>query len=97
MAVTTGYPLKDFSLTYFGFQRSDSSKGSDELNTDPPKTMWDYMRSSLTYSLTWENIFDVSSSAPISIQNEQGKSLTSSITPGLTYDSRDHFFNPTEG
>ena len=97
MAVTTGYPLKDFSFPYFGRPRSDTSKGSDELNTDPPKTMWDYMRSSLTYALTWENIYNVSSTAPPEIQSEQGKSLTSSITPALTYDSRDHFFNPTEG
>jgi outer membrane protein insertion porin family len=97
MAVTTGYPLKGFSFPYFGTPRNDVSKGSDELNTDPPKTMWDYMRSSLTYALTWENIFNVSSTAPASIQSEQGKSLTSGITPALSYDSRDHFFNPTEG
>ena len=97
MAVTTGYPLTGFSFPYFGKPRSDSSIGSDELNTDPPRTMWDYMRSSLTYALTWENIFNVTSTAPPEIQSEQGKSLTSSITPAFTYDSRDHFFNPTEG
>ena len=34
---------------------------------------------------------------PTSIQSEKGKSLTSALTPRLSYDSRDHFFNPTEG
>jgi outer membrane protein insertion porin family len=28
---------------------------------------------------------------------KRGTSLTSSVTPGITYDSRDHFFAPTEG
>jgi outer membrane protein insertion porin family len=59
--------------------------------------MWDYMRGGVSYELTHENIDDVSASAPDSIQSEKGKSLTSSVTPGITYDSRDHFFAPTEG
>ena len=30
-------------------------------------------------------------------KNKRECTLTSAVTPGLTYDSRDHFFNPTEG
>ena len=44
MAVTTSYPLKGFALPVWGDRKTDASIGSDELNRDPPLTMWDYMR-----------------------------------------------------
>jgi len=93
--INTSYPLKDFRMPYFG--RSRANRGSDELATDTPLTMWDYMRGALSYGLTHENIRGVSSTAPETIKNEAGKALTSSVTPGITYDSRDHFFAATEG
>jgi outer membrane protein insertion porin family len=95
--VNTSYPLKDFRMPFFGRSRADGSRGSDELAGDAPLTMWDYMRGGLSYGLTHENIAGVSSTAPDSIKSEAGKTLTSSVTPGITYDSRDHFFAPTEG
>jgi outer membrane protein insertion porin family len=49
------------------------------------------------YNLTHEDIKGISSTAPDSVKAEEGTSLTSSVTPGIMYDSRDHFFNPTEG
>jgi len=55
------------------------------------------MRGGLSYELTNENIKGVEASAPPSIQSEKGKSLTSAVTPRVSYDSRDHFFNPTGG
>ena len=94
--VNTSYPLKDFRMPFFGRDRA-AERGSDELASSAPLTMWDYMRGGVSYDLTRENISGVSSTAPDSIKNEKGKSLTSSVTPGFTYDSRDHFFNPTEG
>jgi outer membrane protein insertion porin family len=93
--VNTSYPLKDFRMPFFG--RPPANKGSDELASSAPLTMWDYMRGGLSYNLTHEDINGVSSTAPDSIKSEAGKSLTSSVTPGITYDSRDHFFAPTEG
>ncbi len=97
MAVRSSYPLKDVSLPFFGIRKSDVSIGSDELNREAPVTIWDYMRGSMAYELTRENISDVEAGAPASIRDAVGKSLTSAITPGISYDSRDHFFNPTEG
>jgi outer membrane protein insertion porin family len=97
MALNTSYPFKNVSLPFFGIRRSDVSKGSDELTRDAPLTMWDYMRGSMSYELTREKISDVDADAPVSIQDEKGTSLTSAVTPGITYDSRDHFFNPSEG
>jgi outer membrane protein insertion porin family len=94
--VNTSYPLKDFRMPFFG-RPPAANKGSDELASSAPLTMWDYMRGALSYNLTHEDINGVSSTAPDSIKSEAGKSLTSSVTPGITYDSRDHFFVPTEG
>ncbi|HEX2260473.1 MAG TPA: outer membrane protein assembly factor BamA [Candidatus Binatia bacterium] len=97
MAVRSSYPFKDVSLPFFGMRKSDVSIGSDELNREAPITIWDYMRGSMAYELTREKISDVEAGAPASIRDEVGTSLTSAITPGISYDSRDHFFNPTEG
>jgi outer membrane protein insertion porin family len=97
MAVRSSYPFKDVSLPFFGMRKSDVSIGSDELNREAPITIWDYMRGSMAYELTKEKISDVEAGAPASIRDEVGTTLTSAITPGISYDSRDHFFNPTEG
>jgi outer membrane protein insertion porin family len=95
--VNTSYPLKDFKVPFFGRDRAELNRGSDELAGNAPLTMWDYMRGSMAYNLTRENISGVSLTAPESIKDEEGRSLTSSMTPGISYDSRDHYFNPTEG
>ncbi|HEY6367691.1 MAG TPA: outer membrane protein assembly factor BamA [Candidatus Binatia bacterium] len=97
MAVRSSYPFKDVSLPFFGIRKSDVSIGSDELNREAPITIWDYMRGSMAYEFTQEKISDVEAGAPASIRDEVGTTLTSAITPGISYDSRDHFFNPTEG
>ena len=95
--INSSYPLQDFRMPFFGGSRVRRNIGSDELASNAAPTMWDYMRGGLAYDLTHENIDGVSATAPESIKGEAGKSLTSSVTPGLTYDSRDHFFAPTEG
>jgi outer membrane protein insertion porin family len=95
--VNTSYPLKDFRMPFFGRPRSERAIGSDELASNVAPSFWDYMRGGMSYDLTRENIRGVSESAPESIKSEEGKSLTSAVTPGLSYDSRDHFFAPTEG
>lgn len=95
--VNTSYPLKDVRMPFFGRSRAEANRGSDELAGNAPLTMWDYMRAGVSYNLTHENITAISATAPEAIQSEVGKTLTSSVTPGITYDSRDHFFAPTEG
>jgi outer membrane protein insertion porin family len=95
--VNSSYPLKHFNVPFFGPAKTDSSIGSDELASAAPITMWDFMRGGMSYELTHENITGISKTAPIEIQDQKGTSLTSSMTPSLSYDSRDHFFNPTEG
>ena len=93
--VNTSYPLNDFRMPFFG--RSEKEKGSDVLASNTATSMWDYMRAGVAYDLTREDINGVSASASESIKSEAGQSLTSAVTPNMTYDSRDHFFAPTEG
>jgi outer membrane protein insertion porin family len=95
--VNTSYPLKELSLPFFGRVKPENNKGSDVLASNDALTVWDYMRGGVSYDLTREKISGVSSSAPDSIKSEEGTSLTSSITPNVSYDSRDHYFAPTEG
>jgi outer membrane protein insertion porin family len=97
MAVSTSYPLKNFSFPLLGIARHDVTKGSDDLQRDAPPTMWDYLRGTMAYEVTRDKISSIEPDAPASIVDEKGSSLTSSLTPGITYDSRDHFFSPTEG
>lgn len=95
--VNTSYPLKDFRVPYFGRPRPERNIGSDELASAAAPSMWDYMRGGVSYAFTRESIQGISATAPDLIQSERGTSLTSSVTPGISYDSRDHFFAPTEG
>jgi outer membrane protein insertion porin family len=97
MAVNTSYPLRGFSFPFWGDRKGEEAKGSDELNRDAPLTIWDYMRGTMAYEFTKDNISNIESGAPPSITDAKGTSLTSAVIPGFTYDSRDHFFNPTEG
>jgi outer membrane protein insertion porin family len=94
--VNTSYPFKDLSLPFFGRLKPEN-KGSDVLPGSDALTIWDYMRGGVSYELTREKINGVASTAPDVIKAEQGTSLTSAVTPNLSYDSRDHFFAPTEG
>jgi outer membrane protein insertion porin family len=94
--VNTSYPMSELRRRFFGQDRR-ASIGSDELPGQTSLTFWDFMRGGVSYDLTRENITNVSANASQSIKDEQGRSLTSAVTPGFTYDSRDHFFNPTEG
>ena len=95
--VNSNYPLKDFTVPFFGLGRKDKEKGSDELASDAAPSIWDYMRGGVAYDLTRETISGIDPASSQAIKDSAGTSLTSSVTPGITYDSRDHFFAPTEG
>ncbi|MGH7830571.1 MAG: BamA/TamA family outer membrane protein, partial [Candidatus Binatia bacterium] len=94
LAMRTSYPFKRL---VFPFVKRWKKDPANEEAYDQPVSMLDYMRGGMSYELTREKIDNIDSDAPIVIQDEEGKSLTSSVTPNLSYDSRDHFFTPTEG
>ena len=94
--VNSSYPLAGFSMPFFRSSAPSPTIGSDAI-ASRQLTFWDLTRAGLAYDFTRDNITGVSESASQSIKDEQGKSLTSSVTPSITYDSRDHFFTPSEG
>jgi len=94
--VNTSYPLRYLRFPFLS-RAKDQTPGSDEIADNRAPTMWDYMRGGVGYELTRDKIDGISSVASDAIKNEAGTTLTSSVTPNVSYDSRDHFFNPTEG
>jgi len=95
--VNTSYPLNDLYIPFIRAPKATPAIGSDELVSAPEPSMWDYMRGGMSYGLTRQTISNVQPGAPLSIVESEGTSLTSSMTPNISYDSRDHFFNTTEG
>ena len=94
--VNTSYPLRYLRFPFLS-RAKDQTLGSDEFADDRAPTMWDYMRGGVGYEFTRDNIAGISSNSSDAIKNEAGTTLTSSVTPNISYDSRDHFFSPTEG
>ena len=92
--VRTSYPLKRLDLPYFRRPSGDDGYGRSEGDYPP---YIEYTRGGMSYEMTREKIGGIESGAAASIRDEKGISWTSSLTPGLSYDSRDHFFNPTQG
>lgn len=92
--VRTSYPLKRLDLPYFRRPSGDDRYANSEGDYPP---YIEYTRGGMSYELTREKIGSIQSGAAASIRDEKGISWTSSLTPGLSYDSRDHFFNPTQG
>ncbi len=61
------------------------------------KMITDFTQLGLTYRLEDIDIYDISSFADQSIQDEKGSNWVSSITPSITRDTRDSFLIPTRG
>jgi outer membrane protein insertion porin family len=95
-SVNTSYPLTYLRFPFFS-RTKDQTLGSDEFANNRGPTMWDYMRGGVGYELTRDNIDGISINASDAIKDQAGTTLTSSVAPNVSYDSRDHFFNPTQG
>jgi len=91
--IRTGYPLRYLKIPYIGRPGSDptNERGGVYLQA------MEHMRGGLAYELSRDKISEVEADASTAIRDEKGTSLTSSITPSLSYDTRNHFFTPTEG
>ena len=97
-AVRTSYPLKYARIPFFRPGRAEPPYEGEELAYyDETPTFMDYLRVGVTYGLTQEKIGDIEDDATQAIKDEEGTSVTSAVTPNLSYDSRDHFFAPTKG
>jgi len=57
----------------------------------------DTLRQSLRYRVSREEVTNVSSTASLAVQEQQGSAVNSELSQILTYDSRDDRFLPTKG
>ncbi|MCX5703007.1 MAG: outer membrane protein assembly factor BamA, partial [Candidatus Omnitrophica bacterium] len=57
----------------------------------------EYLRADLMYRYDQIDITNITDTATDDLKSEYGKNSISSITPSLTYDSRDNVFDPTKG
>ncbi|MCG6973600.1 MAG: outer membrane protein assembly factor BamA [Desulfobacterales bacterium] len=59
--------------------------------------VYDFLRASVQYNYDDADISNIAENAAQSIKDLEGVNITSSVTVGLTYDSRNRVFNPSEG
>ena len=86
-------PLRYINLPYIG--RHADRRRQDDFDDEPQFSILDHLHGGVGYTLARSKITKVQSNAPSSI--EPGATVTSAITPRLSYDTRNHFFVPTEG
>ncbi|MDD5477531.1 MAG: outer membrane protein assembly factor BamA [Candidatus Omnitrophica bacterium] len=61
------------------------------------KEISEYLRTDITYRLDQIQISNINTPASDALLNEEGTNVISSITPSLTYDSRDNVFDTRKG
>ena len=102
--LTAGFSLFNWQLIFDEFTRGGTGASVRALypfsalgwNKLGPLSLID-TRFGLEYRIEDAEITDVALDAPTTIRAEQGSSLTSSITPRLYRDTRNHPFDPTAG
>ena len=102
--LTAGFSLFNWQLIFDEFTRGGTGASVRALypfsalgwNKLGPLSLID-TRFGLEYRIEDAEITDVALDAPTTIRTEQGSSLTSSITPRLFRDTRNHPFDPTAG
>lgn len=102
--LTTGISIFSWQLQFDEFTRGGTGASVRALYPLPAlgfESLWGYSledtRIGLEYRIENADISDVSPTAATAIQVEQGSSLTSSLTPRLFRDTRNHPFDPTDG
>jgi outer membrane protein insertion porin family len=91
-------PLRGTILLYnwqYDYDSYDKDSFGAGLKLSYP--VFNYTRGSLGYIYDWANITNISSDAASSIKELKGENIKSSITPMLSFDSRDNTFLPTTG
>lgn len=67
------------------------------FSTSLSKSFWEYWAASISYTLEQSYIYNVQSDASSIVQDQSGRRLTSSISPGVARDTRDNYLDPTRG
>ena len=89
------YPLRYLDLPYL--RRWLPTEGRQPKGSDRPPSLIDRMNWLMSYRLVKDDTTDVKASASPEIRAEEGDSITSAITPSLSYDSRNNNFVPSKG
>ncbi len=77
------------------FQTFDSRRTGFALTLG--RTFGEFLRASVTYRFEELNISDLDQGAADLLEEQEGSSLTSSLTPRMSWDSRNSRFNPSQG
>jgi len=85
------------SLFNESFEYPDYSKKSTGGSVGFGKEFSEYVGGNITYNLESVEITDVKSDASSLIKDQEGKKLTSSISPSAWKDTRDNYLDPTSG
>lgn len=90
--LAAGFDLYNWSKEFNTYDK-DSVGGGIRLSYP----VYDFTRVHFSYLYDVANIRNIAEDAPRTIWQMKGTNVTSSISTGLRYDSRDRIFNPTRG
>jgi outer membrane protein insertion porin family len=92
---------RDLSLTTAAYRTKDEFTSYDKkatgISIGLSKSFREYWRWGTTYSLEDAEVFDLDDDASSIIREQEGTSLTSAITPGISRDTRDNVLDPHTG
>jgi outer membrane protein insertion porin family len=86
-----------FSVFNEVFEFPDYDKKATGGSIGFGKELSEYVKGNITYKLEEVRISDVAEDASSIIKDQEGKRLTSSISPSIWRDSRDNYLDPTSG
>ncbi len=88
-----------FSTSLYNTEReyADYSRKSLGFSVGLGKEFKEYWRANITYSLEEADITEVDATASAVIREQEGKRLTSSISPSVSRDTMDNFIDPHTG
>jgi len=86
-----------FNVYNESFQYPDYDKKANGLSIGFGKELSEYVRGNINYTLEDVEITDIAEDASTLIKSQEGKKLTSSVSPAIWIDTRDNYLDPTSG
>ncbi len=86
-----------FSLYNEVFEYPDYDKKATGTSIGFGKELSEYVRGNITYNFENVRISDIAEDASVIIKEQEGKKITSSISPSIWRDTRDNYLDPTTG
>lgn len=86
-----------FNVYNEAFQYPDYDKKANGLSIGFGKELSEYVRGNINYTLEDVEITDIAEDASSLIKSQEGKKLTSSVSPSVSIDTRDNYLDPTTG